>query len=57
VKFSRALPCDLCDEAACVQIITVAFDGPSPADQLLCPAHAPAAAVSAPGQKDAIASS
>jgi len=33
-----------------MQIVTVVFDGPSPADQLLCPAHAPRPAAAPPGR-------
>jgi hypothetical protein len=34
-------PCDRCEEQSILQIITVAFEGPSPPDQFLCRAHAP----------------
>ncbi len=34
-------PCDRCEQEAIVQIIIVAFEGPSPSDQFLCKAHAP----------------
>jgi hypothetical protein len=57
VRFGRVLPCDFCNEPAVLQIITVVFDGPSPADQLLCQAHAPEPQLTAPGQRDAATSS
>jgi hypothetical protein len=34
-------PCDRCAQEAIVQIIIIAFEGPSPSDQFLCKAHPP----------------
>jgi hypothetical protein len=56
-QFGRAQPCDHCNEPSVVQIITVVFDGPSPADQFLCRAHAPSPPVNTPHRTDANVSS
>jgi hypothetical protein len=42
VAFGDPPPCDQCRERSVVRIVTVVFDGPSPADQFLCRVHAPA---------------
>jgi hypothetical protein len=34
-------PCDRCGEPSILQIVTVAYEGPSPPDQFLCRVHAP----------------
>jgi hypothetical protein len=34
-------PCDRCERQSVLQIVTIAFDGPSPVDQFFCRIHAP----------------
>jgi hypothetical protein len=42
MRFGDPPPCDRCREPAIVQIVILAFDGPSPPDQFLCREHASA---------------
>jgi hypothetical protein len=40
VRFGEPPPCDLCKQPSVVQVVTLAFDGPSPPDKFLCRQHA-----------------
>jgi hypothetical protein len=42
MRFGDPPLCDRCREPSIVQIVIVAFEGPSPPDQFLCRAHAAA---------------
>jgi len=40
VRFGEPPPCDLCKEPSVFQVVTLAFEGPSPPDRFLCRQHA-----------------
>jgi hypothetical protein len=42
MRFGDPPPCDRCHEPSIVQIVVLAFEGPSPPDQFLCRTHAAA---------------
>jgi hypothetical protein len=40
VRFGEPPPCDLCKQPSVMQVVTLAFEGPSPPDKFLCRQHA-----------------